>query len=512
MNHAAAKKRKIDDQQDGAPSIAEEVGTAVAVAAPDPMMAEMRAMLEKNNSQMAQMQEEMDRRLSLIDGLENKCRIMQNRLTQIDGLEVKCQLLEARCGSLERTLQSLTKNKNWKYYAPPVPTSYWAELGFDEEYIELMESFLGDVNDDACKLRSGEEFCEKRISLNGRTEDGIILHDDILLPHWREYADALQLYSQNEPYGFALSSIQLPSAVLNMLSPAFQGERFNGLGLCNNDFPNIMDGIDFAIKFIQQNPNLINFFWMKNPINSTENVHRLVEAVNSLPSLENISLEGCCGDPVNGYSILCSLLTHHQNCKVIIDLDLNNIRTLGGTHLPDFLATNPPLQELYLEHNHLNDNDATLIAEALKLNRNLTILRVGGNEITDTGCSALRKAIFDSVSLNSVADSNHKCCIKGLGFGGVVKNCFDESKENRGAKIYALLCSRNSEGANVCHLDLEFGDDALKLTPKILECVYHYSEYYCNFMFGDTKLSVIYEILRRWRIPELYESYINRDK
>ena len=51
-------------------------------------------------------------------------------------------------------------------------------------------------------------------------------------------------------------------------------------------------------------------------------------------------------------------------------MESNNIRTGGGTEIPDYLATNPPLESLYLANNNLDDNDAVLVARALKSNKN----------------------------------------------------------------------------------------------------------------------------------------------
>ena len=50
-------------------------------------------------------------------------------------------ILEARCESLERSVQILTKDAKWKYSAPAIPTSHWIDRGFDEHYIEGMEDF-----------------------------------------------------------------------------------------------------------------------------------------------------------------------------------------------------------------------------------------------------------------------------------------------------------------------------------------------------------------------------------
>ena len=230
----------------------------------------------------------------------------------------------------------------------------------------------------------------------------------------------------------------------------------------------------------------------------------LIEAIISHPSIDVIGLENCFGDNVNACGILFSLLLASNKEFSHIDLDSNNIRTGGGTEIPDYLATNPPLKELRLARNHLDDNDAILIGRAMKRNTNLRDLRLNQNDITDVGRDALRNAMFDSTSLNTVADSNHSCSIKGLDFGDIFNNQYEESKSNRATKIYSLISSRNREGTNVQHLNAEFEDESLKLVPKVLEAVNVYDE---GGDEGDVlPLSIMYEVLRSWKMPTLYEN------
>ena len=76
---------------------------------------------------------------------------------------------------------------------------------------------------------------------------------------------------------------------------------------------------------------------------------------------------------------------------------------------------------------------------------------------------------------------------------------------HRGMKIYSILSDRNRDESNVHHLDLEFGDDSVKFVPKVLGCVNRYSE--SRRDVAVPPLSVMYEILRSWRVPELFESH-----
>ena len=335
-------------------------------------------------------------------------------------------------------------------------------------------------------------------------DNTVLLHDDTLLPHWEEFANALQLYQNPEAsHNFGIFKIQLNSKVIGLLAPALKVKPFHAFELDNVEYASVREGIDFAVEVIQSNPKLQQFYWGNNPIESMGGANRLVNAIISHPSIDKITLENCFGENVNAYDVLCSLLASSKQFSYI-DLETNNIRTGGRTEIPDFLATNPPLETLLVEDNHLDDNDATLIARALKRNTNLRRLRLDENDITDVGREALGKAVFDSTSLNAVADSIHSCFIEGIDFDHI--NDDEESKVNRGRKIYRLLESRHREGTNARHLDAEFDDDSLRLVPKVLEAVHHNAGYGLGRVGHVHPLSLLYEILRSWKMPTLYEN------
>ena len=63
-----------------------------------------------------------------------------------------------------------------------------------------MNWFLGQLRDITCKLRQGEPI--GRLVLGDDDDDDddednerypmVVLHDDLLIPHWKELADAIQ--------------------------------------------------------------------------------------------------------------------------------------------------------------------------------------------------------------------------------------------------------------------------------------------------------------------------------
>ena len=451
------------------------------------------AMMEQMKAHMARMQNEMAQHL-------------QN---EIDSMKSKCNKLEAKCDSLERCVQILMKENKWEYSAPSIPTNHWTELGFGEYYIKDMESFLREIKSYTQDLRSGK--CPD-IYLSSLMH---LHYDDLLLPHWEEFANALQLYHLPQDMHvlkfFQIHNVQLTSSVMDLLASTLKGKAIWSFGLRNNGFVNTRVGLEFAVKYIEGNPNLEQFYWVNNPIDSVEDARYLVDAIISHPRIDKVSLVNCFGDDINGYDAFRCLFTSGKSF-LRINLEGNNIRTWGSTEIPDSLATNTSLVSIYLANNHLNDGDAVLIAHALKRKNNLYGLHLGDNDLTDIGRKALSNAIYDFASLNSLSDCNHSCNIEGIDFGGIPANenhpiHVNTPKCNRARKIYHLLSLRNLEGSNVQHLNLEFDDedDSLTVVPRVLGSVHWYSMHRCSRNLVHP-LSIMYEILRSWKMPELFEN------
>jgi len=350
--------------------------------------------------------------------------------SRIDEMENKCQTLETKCSSLERSIGILTKESKWEYSAPDIPMSYWIDKGYDDDYSDDMEELIEDMKSLTHALRRGR--CN-HISL-GHYENGLVLfHDDILLPHWKELANALQLYqSKDISTIFSINAVQFESSVMELLAPALAGKFIGTISFKDivYDEDKVRQGIEFAVKCIKSIKRLTEFKWTNNPIGSVQDALYLVDAVINHSSIDSFHLVNCLGG-INGYNLLCHLLASRKSCKeIVFESDL--IRTGGDTTIPDYIATNPPLEKLGLRNNGLNDNDAILIARALRNNTNLREIRLGENNlITEQGRNALINLVYDPTSLNSVADCNHTCCIKGIIFGSKGpnnSNCPTESK------------------------------------------------------------------------------------
>lgn len=120
---------------------------------------------------------------------------------------------------------------------------------------------------------------------------------------------------------------------------------------------------------------------------------------------------------------------------------------------------------------------------------------------------------YDTTSLNALSDCNHTCKMYGIGTGPSL-DYLNIRSGAKARKIYHLLSTRNQEGSNVQHLNTEFDedDDSLKLAPKVLGFISRLERpsrksLHYNFVHP---LSIMYEIIRSWEMPELCETRVSK--
>ncbi|KAL9184624.1 hypothetical protein ACHAXT_012594 [Thalassiosira profunda] len=456
--------------------------------APDRSIVDMEALLDHKLSQMEQKMQ------SKIDSMQSEMDAMKDRLSRVDELEERCKHLEDKCSSMGRSLKVLADR--WEISAPNIPLSVRSDA---------VDDLVKNIKSAISTLKHGE--LELDISSPEVMNEYDLYRDDALLPYWQNLVDAIDLFvpfAETDEYTsgltLAIQDIQLSPEVLSALSPCLKrSKKVTAVELSRNNFNMSSDGLGFVAEIAQSNPNLEKIGWYHNPINHFRDIQFCLEEIKRHPSIFEVSLVDCFdGILGDGYQVLCSLLDGNKHYDTI-ELESNNIRTMGDTRISGYLASNPPLRYLFLQSNNLDDTDARLIADALKHNTNLRGLHLEDNDITETGRSALENAMYDRTSLNSAARSNHTCRVYRLSSW----NNSQDQRVNRRSKIYRLLSSRNEEGTNVHHLNMELDDDSLKLVPRVLESVHNYAE--GTSTIDAHPLSIFFELLRGWKMPALYE-------
>ncbi|EJK46215.1 hypothetical protein THAOC_35129 [Thalassiosira oceanica] len=409
-----------------------------------------------------------------VDALEEANAALKKQLVE---LKLETEDLRRRCDVNARSVQVLKKDVKWTYSAPDIPRSHWLNQGHNDHYIAEMTKIVKKIKQITEKLRNGAVNDLMMIHFKS---DVFLAHDDILLPHWSELSDAIQIRGEGDSLTFALINVQVNRSVQDMLSQSLV-LKCEEVGLVRNRF-NHQHGINFAVEVIQNNPQL-NLFGFSNAIESEESADRLCRSILAHPKIQRLRLAGCCNEGASfGYSMLKTLVSSPTRNFVWLHLGGNHIRTNGCSILPDYIASNPPLEALSLSYNHLVNDDLRMISMALKTNDRLKELDLNRNDYTLIGAKWLEVAVrglrpiqtasgitFLDPSFNSVFDCNHTCRIYGDP-ETVFKelNC-SSPLENKMRKLYNLFVMHSWRGDLVNEIKRSVGGDLILLMPFVLQ-------------------------------------------
>ncbi|EJK61823.1 hypothetical protein THAOC_17619 [Thalassiosira oceanica] len=404
-----------------------------------------------------------------VDALEEANAALK---TKVEELKLETEDLRRRCAVNARSIQVLKKDVKWTYSAPDIPRSHWLNQGHGDQYIAEMTKIVKGIKRSTEKLRNGAVNDLKQIFLKTAVS---LAHDDILLPHWSELSDAIQLLEEGAPLTFAMNNVQVNRSVQEMLSQSLV-LKCDQIGLYRNHF-NRQDGANFACEAIRNNPQL-NVFGFQNAIESEESADRLCRLILAHPKIQRLCLGRCCNEGGTfGYSMLKTLMSSPARKFVRLYLGGNHIRTNGCSILPDYIASNPPLEVLALNDNHLVDDDLRMISMALKTNDRLKELHLKRNDNTPIGTKWLEVAVrglrpiqtasgssFLDPSFESVFDCNHTCRIE------IPESSFEELNcssplENKMRKLYDLIVMHSLRGDLVNELQRALGGDLISLMP-----------------------------------------------
>jgi hypothetical protein len=173
-----------------------------------------------------------------------------------------------------------------------------------------------------------------------------------------------------------------------------------------------------------------------------------------------------------------------------IDLENNNIDSLGAVKIAEYLGGDPAIDRIDLDCNRLNDDDAILISQALKRNTNLETINIHSNNFTSIGVKALLSCVFDGSSLNAISESNHTLERLVL---------FAQKSYYLADCIYRLLCLDRTQKIL---LALQEKDSLLKYLANVpVELI---PEVLALMNVSTNILNIVYSTLRWWNMPMLY--------
>ncbi|KAL7454337.1 hypothetical protein ACHAWC_006938 [Mediolabrus comicus] len=525
-----------------------------------------------NDGGSENLSQKMDRMMQIMMGMKEK-------LDNISSLERRCEHLEAKCSTLENILENntqsmkehvdskitkineatdslhakidqiikrqeyndmLVKNQSWKYLVDVLSVDEWVNVA------DLTEDEAANISEDSKRLREATEKLRRgefpRVDDN-YNEKGITLEEiepsveNYLLPYWREFAEALKQFTPAfgvlpddwESY-FHMEDVDLNNDAMLILRDALINKPFHTLSFINNDRDADVGGmsVDAIMDIVDSNKHLRQLDIEGNLVDGVHIGKICSVVLHTHPFLVCLDLSKCFRNGA-GDEMMISLLTTSGTLKLEkLVMAFNDITSNVTTLLTDYLAADPQMKWLDLRRNILTDNDAELLANALRSNTTLRHLDLGlfynESTITDVGAGAFCLVLNDERNLNSAALSNHSCHIPGVGPPSLNKNVLrqewheirswdmtrlrKETEMNRAQKIYNLLYSRNKSLTNVQHFD---GID-VQILPNMVEAVQRYSGIISEQCEGEVEqhynaedLSIVYEVMRKWdKVFSLY--------
>ena len=456
--------------------------------------------------------EPLAKRLGVLEEAHRTSRVEINLLkSKVVTLERKNDKLERELRSHQLALEALGGDVSWEYSAPDINQNEMFLAGHTVDYIHDAK-----VVEHHFKYETGEMRRERFQQLEevaiGNSNMTNVIDCAHLGPHWHEFYKGLKLSKGCDALCF--TNVTIPDDeeedVDFDLYQLMRSKDIFGLCLDNNGIDD--DQIGPILLAVRDCPMLQTFHWQNNNINRQGDLDELVDTIIRHPKIDIICLENCLGEGLNGTRVMDLLLSNDRLRE--ITLKGLGIRSLGDKILPYFEAWDHTLEELNLDNNNLNDDDAKLIARALRQNRSLLKLSLRHNDITAVGLAALADAVCDMRSFESLFASNHRCEVLDLhplkSFQQNGPWYSTRQSENRALKFFALLAIRHADCMNATHLSEELGDASLGLVPDVIHRVQRLESTLAGSLRrakpeGFGALSIIFELSRSWHMPELYE-------
>jgi hypothetical protein len=333
-------------------------------------------------------------------------------------------------------------------------------------------------------------------------EEPIVWNEAILDEHWDQLEDAL---SGNELVtnicGIEIKNVEMTKERLAALVSMFvsgratnscDGVRFINTNLCG-------EGIVWSSKLVDVSSNLQEFCLTHNRIDNMESARCLSRSLKSHTCINHLHLTHC--DLGSSPEVLSVIL---QADVMSINIENNNIDSLGAVTIAEYLEGDPPICHIDLDHNCLNDDDAVLISQALKRNTNLKTIYLHSNNFTSIGVKALLTCVFDSSSLNAISESNHTLRRIDMFHNPNDKLAFCTEiliQLDCPQKIMLALQDKDSLLQYLANIPVE-------LIPEVLA----FSQQ------GDNQrqhkhLNIVYSTMRWWNMPMLYSyhNYVKSD-
>jgi len=333
---------------------------------------------------------------------------------------------------------------------------------------------------------------------------GIAAYEDhlpnILLPHqvlstaWEKLSNAMSSITNRGIITLSIQNMEVSKEVFDMLLKSVQqASPLRLLNLVRNNLFENDYGVDFVVNVLKANSSINCVGIMNNLLESADDAHSLADALINHPKLDTIVLDRC--GLSRNESIMKSIVPLLGSLDKI-QLAGNQIGSVGVKLISDYLAMNPStsVNTLSLKDNLLNDDDAAMLANCLKSNTNMRILRIADNSITQEGMKSFHLAVRNTSSFNAISDSNHTCCISDGDEELSKVNIWIDPKFNETDKLFSVL--RHQGNMHILNTI------PIELMPRVLYLLQG------RGFVDSLNINPVFWFIRQWCMPLLYTSCV----
>jgi hypothetical protein len=353
-------------------------------------------------------------------------------------------------------------------------------------------------------LTHNDEFQQQGLRYN---EEPIVWHEKILDKYWNQLE--VKMDRRRHRYlwrtdidGIKIENIEMKKeSIASLVAIFLNGSVKNSIedvkilnaNLCG-------EGIISLSKLIDVSYDLLTFSLNHNRIDNMEAARCLSRSLKLHSCIHTLDLVHC--DLGSTPEILLVILQSDIRC---INLNYNNIDSLGAIKVAEHLASDPPIEKLFLARSRLNDDDAMLISQALKWNTKLKSIYLNLNNFTSIGVKALLTCVNDSSSLNAITESNHTLSRMTIfPFHGSTQTM----SMTLGTLINKLLGLDRTQKILFALSDKDFLLDYLANMPvELMPEVLAFSQRDINQCQCRTTLNIVYSTMRWWNMPLLYSHH-----
>ena len=175
-----------------------------------------------------------------------------------------------------------------------IPEEHWTSQGrtqlYAEEMVHLQEQLIHWTSTLKLRPRETELFVELAPDCHhSELQEDLLLHDDALLPLWKDFAEAVSHInaSAHQCFLVIIQDVQLAKPVIDLLAPALNQAPIGGLLMRNNRMPR--EGIRFVSRFVELNPSL-KCLAACNKLETEQDAVALAQAVRQHPNIESLIL------------------------------------------------------------------------------------------------------------------------------------------------------------------------------------------------------------------------------